>query len=149
MVITNLREIFFKTIPEFSKAFQSMISKHHIQLSHPVKNLLRFIYFKELLEIGARLIQIEQILQLVKNYYTSGQLQLLQIGAIVITNRGSSSYYKSGQNYYKLRHLLQVGTELLQIGQVLQIGAIITNRCRTVVTRKYIIMIRNKYIYDF
>ena len=86
MVITNLREIFFITILEFSKAFQSLISKHRIQLSHAVKNLLRFIYFKELLEIGARLIQVEQILQLVKNHYTSGQLQLLQIGAIVITN---------------------------------------------------------------
>ena len=30
------------------------------------------------------------------NYYKSRQLQLLQIGAIVITNRGRSIYYKSG-----------------------------------------------------
>ena len=55
-------------------------------------------------------------------YYKSGQLQLLQIEAIVITNRGKiitnlGSYYGLGQNYYKS-------------GQVLQIGAVITNRCR-------------------
>ena len=66
------------------------------------------LYFKELLEIGARLIQIKQVLQI-------GE-KLLQVGAApVVTNRGNS-YYKSGQNYYKLGQLLQVGAELLKIG---------------------------------
>ena len=106
-VKTNLRQIFFKTFLEFSKAFQSRVSKHCIQLSLPVKNLVCFIYFKELLKIGARLIQIEQVLQI--------GAKLLQIGAVpVVTNRDSSSYYKLGQNFYKLEQLLQIA-----------------NRCRT------------------
>ena len=58
-----------------------------------------------------------------QNYYKSGQLQLLQIGAIVIRNWGKiitnwGSYYEMGQNYYKL-------------GQMLQIGAITITPCRT------------------
>ena len=114
-VITNLRQIFRKTFLKFSKAFQSRVSKHRIQHSLAVKNLVCFIYFKELLEIGVRLIQIEQVLQIGAHYYKSRQLQLLQIGAIVITNRGRSIYYKSGRNYYKLGQLLQIRAELLQI----------------------------------
>ena len=67
--------------------------------------------------------QIEQVLQI--------EAKLLQIGAApVVTNWGRSSYYKSGQNYYKL-------------GQLLQIGAIISNRCRTQNT----ILIRNCICY--
>ena len=49
--------------------------------------------------------------ELGQNYYKSRQLQLLQIGTIVITNRGNSSYYKSEQSYYKLGKLLQIGAE--------------------------------------
>ena len=114
-VITNLRQIFFKTFLEFLKAFPSRVSKHRIQLSLAVKNLVCFIYFKELLEIGARLIQIEQVLQI--------GAKLLQIGAApVVANRGNN-YYKSGQF-----QLLQIGAKLLQIGaELLQIGAGITN----------------------
>ena len=79
----------------FSRIFkQSWVSKHCIQLSLAVKNLVCFIYFKELLEIGARLIQIEQVLQI--------GAKLLQVGAVpVITNWGKiitnwGSYYKLG-----------------------------------------------------
>ena len=112
MVRTNLRQTFFKIFLEFSKAFQSPVSKHCTHLSRAVKNLVCFIYFKELLEIGARLIKIEQVLQIV--------VKLLQISATpVVTNRSKiiinwDSYYKLGHNYYKS-------------GEVLQIGAIITN----------------------
>ena len=112
VVRTNLRQTFFKIFLEFSKAFQSPVSKHCIHLSLAVKNLVCFIYFKELLEIGARLIKIEQVLQIV--------VKLLQISAApVVTNRSKiiinwDSYYKLGHNYYKS-------------GEVLQIGAIITN----------------------
>ena len=103
-VITNLRQIFFKTFLEFSKVFQSRVSKHRIQLSLAVKNLVCFINFKEFLEIGARLIQIEQVLKI--------GAELLHIGTTpVVTNRGSSTYYKSGQNYYKLGQLLQISAE--------------------------------------
>ena len=53
---------------------------------------------------------------------------ILQIGAgFVITNRGKY-YYKLGWDYYKSGQLLpQIGVGLLQI------GAIITNRCTTTV----------------
>ena len=117
-VITNLRQIFFKTFLEFLKAFPSRVSKHRIQLSLAVKNLVCFIYFKELLEIGAKLIQIEQVLQI--------GAKLLQIEAApVVTNR-VNSYYKSGQF-----QLLQIGAKLLQIGAVItNWGRIITNRGR-------------------
>ena len=79
-----------------------------------------FIYFKELLKIGARLREIEQVLRI--------GAKLLQIEAVpVVTNRGNS-YYKSGKF-----QLLRIGAKLLQIGaELLQIGAIITNRCRTI-----------------
>ena len=106
-VITNLRQIFFKTFLEFSKVFQSRVSKHRIQLSLAVKNPVCFINFKELLEISARLLQIAQVLQI--------GAKLLNIGATpVATNRDSSSYYKSGQNYYKLGQLLQTSAEQSQ-----------------------------------
>ena len=96
------------------------VSKRHIQLSLAVKNLVYFIYFKELLKIGARLRETEQVLRI--------GAKLLQIEAVpVVTNRGNS-YYKSGKF-----QLLQIGAKLLQIGaELLQIGAIITNRCRTI-----------------
>ena len=82
-VITNLRQIFFKTFLEFSKAFQLRVSKHRIQLSLAVKNLVCFIYFKELLEIGARLIQVVQVLQI--------GAKILQIeAASVVINRDNS-----------------------------------------------------------
>ena len=81
--ITNLRQFFFKTFLEFSKGIQSRVSKHRIQLSLAVKDLVCFIYFKELLEIGARLIQIAQVLQI--------GAKLLLIGvAPVVTNWGNS-----------------------------------------------------------
>ena len=71
-----------------------------------------------------KLIQLEQVLQI--------GAKLLQIRAApVVTNRGSSSYYKSGQNYYKLGQLLQIGKNYYKSGHVLQIGAVITNRCKT------------------
>lgn len=54
-----------------------------------------------LLKIGTDLLQI-------------GELFILQIEALVITNRGTS-YYKSGQHL-----LLQVGAELLQIVAVIK-----------------------------
>ena len=57
--------------------------------------------FQRVIEVGARLIQIEYY-KLGQNYYKSGQLQLLQIGAIVIPNWG---------RYYKLGQLLQIGAE--------------------------------------
>ena len=82
-VITNLRQIFFKTFLEFSKAFQLQVSKHYMQLSLAVKNLVCFIYFKELLEIGARLIQVVQVLQI--------GAKILQIeAASVVINRDNS-----------------------------------------------------------
>ena len=58
------------------------------------------LYFKYLLEIGGRLVQIEQALQI--------GTKLLQIGAApVVTNQGNI-YYKLKQNYYKLGQLLQI-----------------------------------------
>ena len=66
-----------------------------MQLSLAVKNLVCFIYFKELLVFGARLIQIERVLQI-------GAKLLQTVAAPVVTNRGSFSYNKWGQNYYKL-----------------------------------------------
>ena len=120
VVIKTLRQFFFKTFLEFSKAFKSRVSKRHIQLSLAVKNLVCFIYFKELLKIGARLRETEQVLQI--------GAKLLQIEAApVVTNRGNS-YYKSGKF-----QLLEIVAKLLQIGaELLQIGAIITNRCRAI-----------------
>ena len=92
---------FFKNFSRIFKNVSITVSKHCIQLSFGVKNLVCFIYFKELLEIDARLIQIEQVLQI--------GAKLLQIGAApVVTNRGSSSYYKLGQNYYKSGQVLQI-----------------------------------------
>ena len=82
---------------------------------------------EQVLQIEAKLLQIGAapvVTNWGNSYYKSGQFQLLQIKAVpLITNRGKiitnlGSYYKLGQNYYKS-------------GQVLQIGAIITNRCRT------------------
>ena len=62
------------------------VSKRHIQLSLAVKNLVCFIYFKELLKIGARLRETEQVLRI--------GAKLLQIEAApVVTNR-DNSYYK-------------------------------------------------------
>ena len=95
-VTTNLRKNLFKTFLEFSKAFQLRVSKHRIQLSIAVKNVICSIYFKELLEIDARLIKIKQLLQI--------GAKLLQIEAVpVIKNRGKiitnwRSYYKLGRN---------------------------------------------------
>ena len=67
-----------------------------------------------------KLIQIEQVLQI--------GAKLLQIGAApVVTNRGNS-YCISGQF-----QLLQLGQNYYKSRQVLQIEAIITNRCRTVI----------------
>ena len=108
-VTTNLRKNLFKTFLEFSKAFQLRVSKHRIQLSLAVKNLVCFIYFKELLEIGARLIQIEQVLQI--------GAKLLQIGtAPVVTNRGKiitnwGRIITNRGRYYKLGQLLQISAE--------------------------------------
>ena len=54
-----------------------------MQLSLAVKNLVCFIYFKELLEIGARLIQVVQVLQI--------GAKILQIeAASVVINRDNS-----------------------------------------------------------
>ena len=111
-----MRQIFFKTFLEFSKAFQSRVSKHCIQLSLPVKNLVCFIYFKELLKISARLIQIEQVLQI--------GAKLLQIGAVpVVTNRDSSSYYKLGKIITNWNSYYKLGQNYYKSGQVLRIGA--------------------------
>ena len=41
---------------------------------------------------------------------------LLQIGACVITNWGSSVITNRGKSYYKLGQVLQIGAELLQVG---------------------------------
>ena len=117
-VITNLRQFFFKTFQGFSKAFQPWVSKHRIQLSLAVKNLVCFIYFKELLEMGARLIQIKQVLQIVA--------KLLQITAAPVVTNWRYNYYKSGQF-----QLFRIGAKLLQIGAVItNWGRIITNRGR-------------------
>ena len=59
----------------------------------------------------------------------SGQLLFLKIGATVITNRGSSLYYKPRQVYYKSGQVLLIGTDLLQI------GATITNWCRATILK--------------
>ena len=128
-VIANLRQFFFKTFLEFSKAFQSRISKHRMQLSLAVKNLVCFIYFKELLEIGTKLIQIEQALRIGAKLLQIGAAPVVKNWAIVITNLGSSSYCKLGQNYYKL------GRNHYKSGQALQIEAIITNRCITKISQ--------------
>ena len=64
-------------------------------------------------------------------YYKPGQLLLLQIVTTVITNRGSSFYYKSGQIITNWGRYYKPGQIYYKSGQVLQIGAIITNRCRT------------------
>ena len=94
---------FFKTFLEFSKVFQSRVSKHCIQFPLAVKNLVCVIYFKNLLEISARLIQIEQVLQI--------GATLLQIEVPLFDRNRGNSYYKSRQF-----QLLQIGAELLQIG---------------------------------
>ena len=72
-----------------------------------------------------KLIQIEQVLQI--------GAKLLQIGAAPVVTNWGNSYYKLGQ--FQLLQivpkLLQIGQNYYRLGQVLQIGTIITNRCRT------------------
>ena len=90
----------------FSRNFKSVsvtgFKTLHTAFSCSKKSSMLYL-FQRVIEVGARLIQIEQVLQI--------GAKLLQIGAVpIVTNRGNS-YTKSGQ--------------------VLQIGAIITNRCGT------------------
>ena len=96
MVITNLRQIFFKTFLELSKTFQSRVSKPCTQLSFAVKNLVCFIYFQRVIRNRCKI--------------DTNRASITNWGKI-ITNRSSSSCYKSGQF-----QLLQIGAELLQIG---------------------------------
>ena len=62
--------------------------------------------------------------------------KLFQIGAGVISNRGSFVITKREQIYYKLGQVFQVGAGLFQI------GAIISNRCRTTVTSNDLLLLQ-------
>ena len=66
-----------------------------------------------LLKIGTDLLQI-------------GELFILQIEALVITNPDSTYYYKSGQSYYKSWQLLNIGENILNIWEF------VTNWCITI-----------------
>ena len=84
---------------------------------------------------------------------------MLQIGASVITNWGSLVITKWGRRYYKLGQLLQIratvitnwgsyyklGQTLLQIRQLLQIGAIITNWDITAIVTLNQLFLRGSY----
>lgn len=66
-----------------------------------------------LLKIGTDLLQI-------------GELFILQIEALVITNRDNTYYYKSGQSYYKSWQLLNIEENILNI------WAFVINWCITI-----------------
>ena len=66
-----------------------------------------------------------QLLQTGQICYILEQLLLLQIEATVVANQGKSYHYKSRESFYKSGQLLQVGTNLLQIGQLLRTEALL------------------------
>ena len=68
----------FRNVPRIFKSVSITGLKHRILLSLAVKNLVCLIYFKELLQIGAKYIQIEQVLQIRAKLLLTGA-ELLQI----------------------------------------------------------------------
>ena len=64
--------------------------------------------------------------------------KLFQIGAALIISNWSRSYFKSGRICY-----FKTGQTYYKLGQLFQIGAIISNRCRTTITNAFLQILDN------
>ena len=68
--------------------------------------------------------------------------KLFQIGAGVISNRGSFVITKRGRFITNWGRYFKSGQVYFKSGQLFQIGAIISNRCRTTVTSNDLLLLQ-------